>query len=228
MELKSFFKNISLVLITVAGLAFSACLVISLRGEWVDLAVSKIMSHQSGFAVHCAKAGLTLGPKVSFGRLSAGFTEQQRILESGPGSVTLAGKPFLMVNLQEVHLVHSKDSSRLFSFLPISKSLEGDLKIDRLIVGWKGSRSDGFLRVFECHAKNIILKGGLVLKDRQILKAHLTLSLSPERSKRIPKELFKRMIPEKNGWSAVRIIFYEDRITLSGSKGPLFQAEWQA
>ena len=227
MEQKNSLKYILLALIIAAGLAFFACLVISLRGEWVDSAVSKIMSRQSGFAVNCTKASLALGPKVSFDRLSVGYTEQQQFLESGPGSVTLAGKPFLGVDLQEVHLVHNKESSRLFSFLPISRSLGGDLKVNRLRAGWRGSRSDGFLRLFECDAKNIVLKGGLILKDQQVLKAHFILLLSPERLKKIPKELSRRMIPAKNGWSAVRIIFYQDQITLSGPKGPLFQAEWQ-
>ena len=227
MEQKSSLKNILLALIIAAGLVFFACLAIFLRGGGFDSAVSKVMSHQSGFAVNCAKASLALGPKVSFDRLSVGFTEQQQFLESGPGSVTLSAKAFLGIDLREVRLAHDKESSRLFSFLPISKSLEGNLKVDHLRAAWRGTRSGGFLRLVECDAKNIVLKGGLVLKDQQVLKANFTLLLSPERLKKIPKELSKRMIPAKNGWGAVRIIFYQDRITLSGPKGPLFQAEWQ-
>ena len=159
--------------------------------------------------------------------MTVGFKNCQEFLGSGRGHIRLPFGSLSAIQAQDVRLSRDCGSSRFLLSLPISKSMEGAFQVDRLSAGWSGSKHDGFLRIYECGAKDFSLKGGVVLKDRRVFKAHLYFSISPERSKRLPGGLAGRMIQGENGWVSVRIIFDQNKITLSGANGPVFQAIWQ-
>mgnify|MGYP001618383766 CR=1 FL=1 len=201
---------------------------IPLRGDWVDGVTSRILSRRLGLQVRCVNAQLVRWSEISFDKIDVGFDSNRQWFESGPGEIYFYAAPFLLFRLTELRLAQTVSASRSLFSMPIFKSLQTEWVIHRLTAGWSGDRSDGFLRLFECASDDFELKGGAKWAHGRIMKAHLYFSISPERSRRLPADIFTRMIPTPKGWVAVRIVYSQNQLMMSGLKGPFFQAQWQA
>lgn len=227
MAKKNFIKILVLSICAILLVLFSAGFCIPLRGDWVDSVTSRILSRRLGLRVRCVNAQLVRWSEVSFDKIDVGFDSKNRWFESGPGEIYFYEAPFLLFRLTDIQFAQTVSASRALFSMPIFKSLQTEWAIHRLMAGWSGDQSDGFLHLFECASDDFELKGGAKWAHGRVMKAHFYFSISPERSRKIPVDISRRMIPTRKGWVAVRIVYSQNRLMMSGLKGPFFQAQWQ-
>ena len=199
---------------------------IPLKGEWVDRVVSETLSRRLKLEVKCFNSKLVRWSEVSFDKMTAGVETAKPLLQSGTGEIYLYTKPFLIFHLNDISLTHNIGASGFLSSLPISKSLEGETMIRRVTAGLSGRGAEGFLHFFECDSDDFKLKGGVKWGSGRVIKAHFYLWLSPEKSKKLPKEILRSMISKEGGWVALKAVYNQNEFTLLGAHGPMFRAKW--
>ena len=191
-----------ILLITAAPLILLTAVgwVVPVEGPWADFAVSKFLTDRMGLPIRCEKTKIFQWSRISF---------------------------IALIDRKALRLREALHASSIFSSLPIAEGLEGTLAVDRPLVGFSGNRSGGLVRILRCESDGLSLRGGLELKDKQLVKAHIYFSLSPSRLKKLPLTVRSRLSQVKGGWAAVHIVFYQEQLTLIGRHGPLFQINWQ-
>lgn len=226
MAQKSVVKNLILWLLAIFLALCAAGFFIPVSGEWVDPLVSRLLSRELGIGVRCVNARIVRWSKVYFNQMTVGVKPEEMLLESGSGEIYLHTPPFLIFRLNDIRFTQHIGSYGFIASLPIAKGLQGELTIQRFTAGLSGQKEKGFLHLFECDSDHFKLKGGVKWGGGRVMKAHLYLSLSPEKTKKLPKEILRRMIPREKGWVAVRIVYGQNKLVLAGPNGPLFQAKW--
>ena len=195
-------KTLKLFLITVVSFALLAAAgwAVPLEGPWADFAVSKFLTHQTGLPIRCEKTKIRQWSRVSF---------------------------LAVIDRKDLQLAEVFDAAHVLFSSPIAKGLEGTLSVDQPRIGFSGNHSGGLIHILRCESDGLSVRGGLVLKDKRLIKAHLYLSLAPSRLKKLPSLIQSRLSEVKGGWAAIHMVYYQDQLTLIGHRGPLFQAKWQ-
>ena len=219
---KNFIFCVTAVFLTLGG----AGLFIPMRGPWVDWAVSRFLSGKIGLESCCVNARIAAWSEVSFDRMSAGGDSKNVLWDTEKGEIRFGPRPFLAVSVKELRLFRRLLREPFLESLPISRGLQGDVLIRQLTALWSGNHLSGTLHLLECLSDDFGLRGGAKWGNGRLIKAYFYFSLSPEKSKKIPAEISRRMIPLKNGWVGTRIIYSQNELTMSGLRGPLFQAKW--
>ena len=197
------------------------------EGPWVDFAVSKFLGRRSGFQIRCEKAKIFRWSRASFKTMTVGVEKQRSLLTTGPGSVCLERPLFLTIDLADLHFTEGLNLASFFSSGPLATGLEGKFSLTRLRVSFSGNGSEDLIRILRCTSDDFSLRGGLALNDKRLTKAHLYLSLASSRLKTLPLPIRSRMSKEKGGWAAMHIVYFQNQLTFSGRRGPIFQAKWQ-
>ncbi len=215
--------------VTAALLALGGTgLFIPMRGEWLDRMVSLVLSEKLGLESHCVNARIIRWSEISFERMSVGHDFRNALLESGEGEIRPGPRPFLVVSVKDIRLFQGALRNSFLASLPISKGLQGEFLTHRVTALWSGNHLSGVVHLLECVSDDFQLRGGAKWDNGHLIKAYFYFSLSPDKSKKIPISISRRMIPLKNGWVGTRIICTPNELTLAGLRGPLFQARWQA
>lgn len=222
-----FIKNFLAGVCVIAVLG-GAGLLIPVRGEWVDWAVSRLLSRYSGLEIRCANAKIIRWSVISFDRIITGRDSKNALFEAVEGEIRREPHSFLVISLKNIRLLQQILKDPALDSLPISKGLQGDFVVRELTVLWSGNSLSGTIHLSECVSDDFNLRGGLKWDNGKLTKAFFYFALPPERSKRIPGSILRRLIPLKNGWLGTRITYFSNKLTLSGRRGPLFQAKWQA
>ncbi|OIO38552.1 MAG: hypothetical protein AUJ71_02710 [Candidatus Omnitrophica bacterium CG1_02_49_16] len=210
-----------------SGALYGMGFVVPLQGPWVDFSISKLLDQKTGFLIHCHKTKIRGWAQVSFDSLSVSAQGQPNLFVTGSGSIDFKKSHLTQVYLEHVRPGGSFCSTGIFSSWPIARGLDGKFLVNQLKAGVTDIHSEGLIRIFRCESDDFRLKGGLILKDQRIARAHFFFSLGPARLKKIPSQIRSRLIAEKEGWAGVHIIYCKNQLTLIGLHGPLFQAKWQ-
>lgn len=205
-----------------------------LRGRWIDDVLSEKISREASIPVRLFESSIESWKEVRFKLLLVESRSKVSWVASGPGRLRLlSGGPFDPVRtmlLEMKSLAILEDFYRRSSVVAwVSKRAFRDpIYVERLVVRVKQTEAGLSCRILRFDSEEVILRGGFVLKrDGRIAKADLFVLVPGDRFEEIPKEVRARMIRRANGWRGVRVLSDGKSLTVLGTHGPFFRAEWK-
>ena len=217
-----------MILIALLASVYGVGLAVPLKGALVDWMLSRYISRQTCLRTHCKNAKIIHWSKVSFQSILLENNLRHPLLMSGKGSLDFGRSRLILINLENLRVLETANVSKFISSLPIAKSLEGGLLLDQFKAGVAEENGERLIKIFQCSTSDFSLRGGLVLYDHRVTKAHFYVSLASSRLKKLPSALRARLYRNKNGWAGAHFVYCGNRMILKGRYGLLLEAAWSS